>query len=127
MLASPSPSCRSCSVPPCCSPREPLAPAPPDPADACNGRSGAAVPLVALVAPVAAVPLRKERDLREVLRVLVAELDGRVDARGSAVRHAEQMAIHRDDDERLRVHRAVDVPALVVAVVAVSYTHLTLP
>jgi hypothetical protein len=55
-----------------------------------------------------------EDDAREVLGVLVAQLDRRVQARGRAVRRREQVAVLSVGDQRLRVQRALDVPALVV-------------
>src|SRR5215212_6419044 len=85
-------------------------------------RSGAAllhsaVPLVALVAPVPAVALGKKHDPGEILGVLVAELHRGVESRRSAVPGAEHGAVHSVGDERLRVGRALEVPALVVALV----------
>src|SRR6478672_8456050 len=82
-----------------------------------RSRSDAAVPLVAAVAPVAAVPLGEKDDLREILRVLVAELRGRVDARGGTPRGVQIVTVLRVDDESLWMHGALDVPALVVIVV----------
>src|SRR5579871_3539742 len=80
-------------------------------------RSEAAVPLVALLAPVAAVPLGQERNARQVLGVLVPELDRRVDAGGRAEGGLEHTPVLAVDDQCLRVQRAVEVPALVVSVV----------
>src|SRR4029078_4270459 len=77
----------------------------------------AAAPLVPMVAPVAAVAFGEERDAGEVLRALVSELDGRVDPRGRAICGAEERAVLSVDDQRLGVHRALDVPALVIVVV----------
>src|SRR5258705_5416348 len=81
------------------------------------GALSAAVPLVTLVRPVATVHPRHEPDLRQILRVLVPELDRRVDARRRPVRGLERFAVETISDDSLLVHRALDVPALVVVVV----------
>src|SRR5262249_35493713 len=52
-----------------------------------------------------------------VFRVLVAELDRRVDAGRAAVRGAEPVAVHPVSDEGLRVEGAGEIPAFVVTVV----------
>src|SRR5262245_25690691 len=76
--------------------------------------SNAAVPLVSLIAPVAAVSFGEEDDTGQVLGALVAELDGRIHAGRRAVFGAEELAVLSVDDQGLRMHRALDVPALVV-------------
>src|SRR6185437_12353749 len=80
-------------------------------------RSDAAVPGVALVAPVAAALFGQEQNARQVLGVLVAELDRRVDARRRAEGGLQQPAVLAVDDQCLRVQRAVEIPALVIRVV----------
>ena len=79
--------------------------------------SRASVPLVSLVAPVPAVPLSHEHDAREVLCVLVAQLDRRVQPRGRTIRRREEAPVLRVRHDRLRVAGALEVPALVEAVV----------
>src|SRR6267143_5778479 len=77
----------------------------------------AAVPLVPHVAPVPAVHLRHEHDFRQVFRVLVTELHWRVHARGSAMRRLQHFSVEPIRHDRLSVHRAFQVPALVIVVV----------
>src|SRR5438045_8636467 len=75
------------------------------------------IPFVAAVAPVAAVPLGHEHDPRQILRVLVPELRRRMDPRRRAPGRIQVVAVLGVHHERLRMHRAVDVPALVIVVV----------
>jgi hypothetical protein len=77
-------------------------------------RSGTAVPLVALIAPVAAIRRGHEHDTGEILGVLVAELHRSVNARRPAMFRTEEATVLPVGDERLRVHRALQIPALVV-------------
>src|SRR5258708_38337847 len=84
----------------------------------------AAVPFVALITPVTAVSLGEKQDAGQVLRTLVAELDRRIDAGGRAKGGIEHAAVLAVDDHRLSVERALDVPALVVAVVEPLESHV---
>src|SRR5258708_8189087 len=80
------------------------------------GGSSAAVPFVALIAPVPTSAIRAENDLCEVLGVLISQLHRRMKAGRGAVGRRERVAIHAIRDQGLRMHRALDVPAFVVAV-----------
>src|ERR1043165_2421563 len=79
--------------------------------------SHASIPLISLIAPVAASAIGKKHDPRQILRVLVSQLYRRVDTCRRAPRRIQVVTVLGVDDERLRMQRTLDIPALVIAVV----------
>src|SRR5215210_513132 len=77
----------------------------------------AGVPLVALITPVPAIRRWHEHDPGQVFRVLVAKLYGRVKPRRCAVCGLQHLSVETVGHDRLRMHRALEIPALVIVVV----------
>src|SRR6267378_6271613 len=72
-------------------------------------------PRIALILPIPARPFGGERQRHEVLRHLVAELGRRIEPQRRAMRGWERIVVHPIRENRLRMHRAREIPAVGIA------------
>src|SRR5215210_4609686 len=74
-------------------------------------------PGIPLILPVAARPLAGEGHAGQILGELVSQLDGRIEAQRRAVVLLQRLVVVRIGQNGLRVHRADQIPTIVVPAV----------